>query len=139
MFDYLEQNNIPVLVHTPDDDECWAPDRENTFADGTHLTKQELYNEAFARLDKNPRLNITFAHFFFIAAEYDEAVRILETYKNVKFDITPGTAMYVSFGKNPELWHDFFEKYSIPYKNGFFFKFFINFDLLTKSVFLIFA
>ena len=80
MFDYLEQNNIPVLVHTPDDDECWNPDRENTFSDRTYLTKQELYNEAFNRLEKNPNLNIVFAHFFFIARDYDEAVRLMVTY-----------------------------------------------------------
>ncbi len=112
MFDYLEQNNIPVLVHTPDGDACWDPQRENTYADGTHLTKQELYNEAFNRLEKNPKLNIVFAHFFFIAAEYDEAVRIMETYKNVKFDITPGTNMYVQFAKDVPKWRAFFEKYS---------------------------
>lgn len=112
MFDYLEQNNIPVLVHTPDDDECWNPDRENTFADGPYLTKQELYNEAFNRLEKNPNLNIVFAHFFFIAGDYDEAVRIMETYKNVKFDITPGTNMYVQFSEDVPKWRGFFEKYS---------------------------
>lgn len=118
MFDYLEQNNIPITVHTPDPDDFWDPSKttpENIALgrvyDHTYPTKQQLYNEAFRRLDKNPKLNITFAHFFFTHYDYESAVQAMEKYPNIRFDLTPGSKMYLFFSERPQLWHDFFEKY----------------------------
>ena len=36
----------------------------------------------------------------------------METYPNVRFDMTPGVEMYYNFDKNLDRWHDFFTKYS---------------------------
>ena len=58
-------------------------------------------------LDKFPKLKITFAHFFFLSDNPDEAVRIMEKYPNALFDLTPGGEMFVNFSKDPEYWHDF--------------------------------
>jgi predicted TIM-barrel fold metal-dependent hydrolase len=63
-------------------------------------------------LDCFPELNITFAHFFFLSDDPDEAVRVMEKYPNVHFDLTPGGEMFVNFSKNPQYWHDFFTHYS---------------------------
>lgn len=118
MFDYLEQNNIPITVHTPDPDGFWDLSKitpENVALgrvyDHTYPTKQQLYDEAFKRLDKNPNLSITFAHFFFTHYVYESAVEAMEKYPNIRFDLTPGSKMYLFFSERPELWHDFFEKY----------------------------
>ena len=77
-----------------------------------YLPYQTYYDEVYAMLDKHPRLNLTMAHFFFLADNYDEAVRVMETYPCIKFDLTPAWEIYVEFAKDKEKWHDFFEKYS---------------------------
>ena len=120
MFSYLEENQIPILIHVADPEEFWIP-RELTelekkrgwgYFDGTYLSKQELYDETFRMLDKHPRLRVTFAHFFFLSNFIDEAVHVMESYPNVGFDITPGWEMFLGFSKNIDAWQAFFEKYA---------------------------
>ena len=119
MFDYLEENNVPITVHTPDANEFWDPAKATPYNiahdrayDETYPTKDQLYEYALARLDKNPKLSITFAHFFFAHYDYDFAVKVMEKYPNVRFDLTPGSKIFVKFSENPPLWHDFVEKYA---------------------------
>ena len=120
MFDYLEENGIPVVIHVNDPEEFWIP-RELTeeekqrhwgYCDGTYLSKQEIYDETFRMLDKHPRLKVSFAHFFFLSNFIDEAARVLERYPCVNFDLTPGWEMFLGFSKNIDAWQAFFEKYS---------------------------
>ena len=75
-------------------------------------SKKQLYDEIFRVLDAHPRLRVSFAHFFFLSNFPDEAERVMETYPNVRFDMTPGVEMYYNFDKNLDRWHDFFTKYS---------------------------
>lgn len=119
MFDFLEENNVPITVHTPDPDDFWDISKATPYNiahgrvyDHTYPTKQQLYDEALARLDKNPGLSITFAHFFFTHYDYDYANFIMEKYPSVRFDITPGKKISMKFSENPQLWHDFVEKYA---------------------------
>ncbi len=119
MFNYLEENNIPIVVHLNDDERYWIP-RELTeneikrhwglFLEG-YPKKQEIYDQAYARLNKNPNLRMTFAHFAFLSADIKECERIFNTYPNVSFDLTPGKTMYFNFSKDIDKWHDFFVKY----------------------------
>ena len=119
MLDYLEEKYVPLLIHVNDPESYWVV-RELTeheklrdwgyFNDG-FLTKQEIYDETFRMLDKHPRLRVILAHFFFLSRDIDEAVRVMETYPNVSFDLTPGWEMYVGFSKNISLWQEFFKKY----------------------------
>ncbi|MBQ4328055.1 MAG: amidohydrolase family protein [Clostridia bacterium] len=120
MFTYLEENDVPVLIHVNDPEEYWIP-RELSetakqrgwgyFEEG-FLSKQEIYDETFEMLDRHPRLRVTFAHFFFLSNFIDEATRVMETYPNVNFDLTPGWEMYLGFSKDIDAWQAFFEKYS---------------------------
>ena len=120
MFTLLEEQNIPVLIHVNDPEHMWVkriPTEEEIkrdwcyFFDG-YLSKQEIYDETFAMLDKHPKLRVTFAHFFFQSAFMDEAKRIMETYPNVNFDLTPGQGMFKSFSEDIDAWQAYFEKYS---------------------------
>ncbi len=120
MFSWLEENDIPVTMHVNDPETNWEA-REMSeeeirrgwfYGDGTFPTKQEIYDETFAMLDKHPKLRVTFAHFFFLSNFIDEAERVMEKYPNVNFDLTPGWEMYLGFSKDIDCWHDFFEKYS---------------------------
>ena len=120
MFTYLEENNVPVLIHVNDPEEYWIPrelsdiDKQRGWGYFTEgfLTKQEIYDETFEMLDRHPRLRVTFAHFFFLSNFMDEATRVMETYPNVNFDLTPGWEMFLGFSKDIDAWQAFFEKYS---------------------------
>ncbi len=119
MFDYLEENGIPVLVHLGDDEYYWTV-RELTeneirrhwglFLEG-YPTKQEIHTQSYNRLNKNPNLKMIFAHFNFLATDINECERIFNTYPNVCFDLTPGRRMFFHFSKDIDKWHAFFEKY----------------------------
>ena len=120
MFTYLEDNDIPAVIHVNDPEEYWVP-RELTesekergwgFFTGGFLSKQEIYDETFRMLDKHPRLRVTFAHFFFLSNFREEAERVMETYPNVCFDLTPGWEMFLGFSRDVEGWRGFFEKYA---------------------------
>ncbi len=120
MFDYLEENDIPVVIHVNDPEELWVPrvlteyekQRHWGYCDGTYLSKQEIYDETFRMLDKHPRLKVSFAHFFFLSNFIDEATRVMERYPRVSFDLTPGWEMFLGFSKDIDAWQAFFEKYS---------------------------
>lgn len=116
MFTYLEQEQIPIVWHVADPDENWDPDRCCDYAkehgwfygDGRHLSLAEIYAEVFAVLDRHPRLNVTFAHLFFLSKDMEEAERVLARYPQVRLDFTPGREMYYNFDANREAWREFF-------------------------------
>ncbi len=117
-YDYLSKNKIPLLMHVNDPEDFWHKDRAPSFAfqygffygDGTFLSKEEMYDEIFHILNKFS-INIIFAHFYFMSEDINRTLKILDTYKNVYFDITPGTEMYKDFSNNKD-WKDFFIKYA---------------------------
>ena len=120
LFTYLEDNDVPILIHVNNPENYWDP-RELSEAEiargwgyfsGGFLSKQEIYDETFRMLDRHPRLRVTFAHFFFLSNFIDEATRVMDTYPNVNFDLTPGWEMFLGFSKNIDAWQAFFEKYS---------------------------
>ena len=120
MFSIMEERGIPAIIHSGDPEKFWDMSTASAeaiakgwcYGDGTYLSCQEHYEECFRMLDKHPKLNAVFAHMFFLSENMDEAVRILEKYPNVSFDLTPGTEMYPAFAKDIDAWQDFFEKYS---------------------------
>ena len=110
MFSFLEENNVPVNVHLADPEEFWQEGKQ--YADGSFSQKEEMYAQSFRMLDKHPKLRVCFAHFMFLSDFPDEAVRVMEKYENVMFDLTPGVEMYFNFDKCLEFWNEFFEKYN---------------------------
>ncbi len=125
MFCMLEEKQIPLLCHALDPVEFWYEDLAKKLHNWeyikTHdwmydkpefLTHSESRNEVLARLQRNPNLNIVFAHFMFLSEEIELAEELMEKYPNFKLDLTPGWEMYVGFMKNYDAWKKFFEKYS---------------------------
>ncbi len=125
MFDMLEERGVPIVCHINDPEEYW--DREKMrkwpigeqlisfgwlFDNDTFLTYEEIFNETIRRLEKNPKLNIIFAHFMFLSNQIELATELVEKYPNLKFDLTPGWEMFLGFRNNYDKWRDFFEKYS---------------------------
>jgi len=110
MFSLLEERGVPLNIHVTDPETFW--DEGRPYHDPSFPTTQLLYQDAFELLNRHPKLRVVFAHFFFLSNQPDEAVRVMETYPNVRFDLTPGVEMYYNFDNNLEFWHDFFTKYS---------------------------
>ncbi|MBR4000632.1 MAG: amidohydrolase family protein [Clostridia bacterium] len=116
----MEERGTPALIHSGDPETFWNRDLMTEeeigygwfYGDGTHLSCDEIYEECFEMLGKHPKLRVTFAHFFFLSNKIEEARRVMETYENVNFDLTPGWEMYLGFSKDIDAWHDFFETYS---------------------------
>lgn len=119
MFSYLEESATPLLLHVADPETFWDRDNCPAFAhengwyygDGGYPAKEALYEDTEKVLSAHPRLRVSLAHFYFLSDDVDRAERILKTYPNVRFDLTPGVEMYGNFSKTPEAWRAFFQKY----------------------------
>lgn len=110
MFTFLEENDVPINIHLADPEEFWQPGKQ--YDDPSFPSKEDMYAQAFRMLDKHPKLRVVFAHFMFLSDFPEEVVRVMETYPNVMFDLTPGVEMYPNFTKRIDFWQNFFEKYS---------------------------
>ena len=116
----MEERGTPMVLHSGDPAIFWDKDRIYPsavargwfYGDGSYMPYDAYYKEDYELLDKHPKLNVIIAHFFFLGDNYDEAVRVMETYPNVKLDLTPAWEVYVDFASKIDKWHDFFEKYS---------------------------
>ena len=106
MYSFLEEKGTPVNMHVNDPRTFW----ENGNYDSFVPSYDEIYTEAIEMLDKFPKLNIVFPHFF-LSDNPKEAERIMDTYQNVRFDLTPGVEMYRNFSKDIEYRRRFFTKY----------------------------
>ena len=118
MFDMLEEKQVPIVCHINDPEEYWDENKIREWPIGerliefgwlynnnTFLTHEEIFGEMIRRLEKNPKLNIIFAHFMFLSNQIEVAKKLVESYPNLKFDLTPGWEMYAE-------WRAFFETYS---------------------------
>ena len=122
MFSLLENKGVPVLMHVNDPREFWEiPDSANCedeiIKKGGYIglgfsAFEDIYSETLQMLDKHPKLKVILAHFFFLADDIGKAAYVLDTYPNVRFDLTPGWEMFIHFSKNIEEWRKFFIKYS---------------------------
>lgn len=108
-----------MLLHVADPETFWDKDKAPGFArengwfygDGTYPAKEMFYEDAEKVFAVHPKLNVSLAHFYFLSDDLERAERIMETYPNVRFDLTPGIEMYGNFSKSPEAWNRFFRKY----------------------------
>jgi len=118
-YTYMEKNRIPMIIHIGDPEEFWDKDAIPAWAyaagyyygDGTFVSKEQLYEETLAVLERFPKLTAVFAHFFFMSAEKDRLGRLLDIYPNIGVDIVAGTEMYFNFSKDPAGTRKFFMKY----------------------------
>ena len=111
-FKAVADDGTHMLWHVADPETYWDPDVYAIYLDGTYPSKEEVYGHAMKILEKNPHLNVTFAHFFFMSEHPEELEEIFQTYPNVSVDLTPGGEMYESFGKRYEYYRDFFIRYA---------------------------
>lgn len=120
LFSQAEKDGTHIIWHVADPDFFWDPERIPgwarergwTYFDGTFATLENLYGDVFKVLERHPKLNVTFAHFFFLSEEPEKLEEIFEKYPNVTIDLVPGSEMYAGFQKNREKYNEFFVKYA---------------------------
>jgi len=117
-FKYLESLQYPILFHVNDPEEYWDPEQVPPWAkqkgwcyDETYPTREKLYKEIENLLENCPNLKVIFAHFYFMSGDMERVSQLLDSYKNVYLDITPGPSMYYNFSAKREDWRTFFIQY----------------------------
>lgn len=120
MFAWCEARQIPILWHNGDPADFWDPARNTqelvqqgwAYGDGTFLPLTELYAMTERVLERHPLLKVTFAHFYFVSDDPEHALRMMERYPNIRFDLTPGTEMYGGFTLRRDFFRPFFLRYA---------------------------
>lgn len=119
-FAAAERDQTHFIWHVADPETNW--DREKIlpefieagwfYGDGTYPTQEEIFRQVYAVLDRHPKLNVTFAHFFFRSHFPEQLEAMFEKYPNVNVDLTPGREMYEAFGERRTYFRDFFTRYA---------------------------
>lgn len=117
-FAYAEEQGIPIVMHVGDPAKYWDPSQTTEYAisRGWVYTEEEPSLEELRGwvsdvLSRFPKLHLVLAHFYFMSRELDRAAKLLDTYENVCFDLTPGGSMFVGFTENHDAARAFFVKY----------------------------
>ena len=117
-FDRLEQEQIPLIFHVNDPEEFW--DGENVadyvkkagwFYDDTFINNEEQYAQIFRLLNRHPRLKVLFPHFFFLSAQLERLAGIMDSFPNVRIDLTPGIELYYNLSAQGEAARRFMDRY----------------------------
>ncbi len=109
-FDFLQDENIPSLIHIADPDTYYRTRYADTSVFGT---KEEHLRQFEARLERTPRLRIQVAHF---AAQpephrLDHLGSLLDRFRNVVIDTGSARWMVRELGREPRRSRDFITKY----------------------------
>lgn len=119
MFNMLEERQIPIIAHINDPEHFWDRNKiEQRFIDlgwcydsPEYMKFDEILGEMLQRLEKNPMLNIIFAHCMYLGERPETLIELMEKYPNISIDLTPGTH-HLEFSKRIDVWKQFFKKYS---------------------------
>ena len=115
----MEQEQIPLLWHVADPEAFWDPERAPEaafkngwfYGNGKFPSRHRIYGEVYTILERYPKLKLILGHCFFLSPYPDEIKRLLDTYENLCFDLTPAPEIFRDFSANREVWRDIFEKY----------------------------
>ena len=114
-YGFAEEKGLPVVLHFGDPREFWDREKIPDWAlkrgwlyDGSFVPFREEQKEVEGILEKFPSLHLILAHFFFVSDDIGYASEFLNRWKNVSFDLTPGSEMYLNFEEKPEEWREFF-------------------------------
>jgi predicted TIM-barrel fold metal-dependent hydrolase len=117
----LQSTGYHILNHVNDPEEFWFPDQVPSWSSSASsggywetdrfLPKEQHYEEAERWFARYPRMNITFAHAYFLSNFPDRMEALFEKFPKVSIDLTPGVEMFDGFTKQRDRWIPFFIKY----------------------------
>jgi predicted TIM-barrel fold metal-dependent hydrolase len=115
----VEELGTPIVWHVNDPEEFWDPAKlpgwakERNWGYGPDdVQKEQLYAEVDEVLTRHPRLNVIFAHFYFLSADLDRARRFLDAHPTVCFDLAPGIEMLYNLSRDVDASRAFFVQYA---------------------------
>ena len=116
----LQATGFHVVNHVNDPEEFWDEKTCPEWANGGNggywdkekfLSKEQHYEENERWLERYPKMNITYAHAYFLSNFPDRMEVFFEKFPNVSIDLTPGIEMFDGFTKQRNRWIQFFIKY----------------------------
>lgn len=118
-FATVEEMRMPLVWHVADPEEFWDPKLTPSWArdrgwgyDDTFVPKEQFYTEVGNVLSRHPRLQVIFAHFYFLSADLDRAEALFNTHPGVHLDLAPGIELLYNLSKDLDRTRAFFEAYS---------------------------
>ena len=121
MFGYFERMGFPIKMHVADPRKYWGPKEEMTemaikrgwwYGDGSYPSFETIHSEVRGIMEKFPKLKFCMAHMGYLTDDPAAWESWLTDYENTSYDLTPGTATFVFFAKEPGLWRGLMEKYA---------------------------
>lgn len=118
-FGFAEETGLPIVWHAGDPATFWDASQAPAFAVENNWlcigegypTLEAIYRQVEHVLEKHPRLRATMAHLYFTSDNRPYGCRMLDSYENLWFDVTPGSEMYWAFIADRKGWTEFFERY----------------------------
>ena len=117
-FDFCEKEGFPVLMHLANPAEFWDESKvsdywkaRGCYFDETFPKFSEFHDEILKRMEKNPKLNFTLAHFGYMTYDKSAMERFM-AYENTKLDVCPGHNNFLNILADKEYWLPFLEKYA---------------------------
>lgn len=116
-FNFCEEEQFPILMHLANPPEFWDADKvsdywkaRGCYFDETFPSFDDLQQEVIRRLDKNPQLRLTLAHWGFLTWNKDDAKKYF-SYPNTVIDVCPGGENFFNILEDTAYWIPFIEKY----------------------------
>ena len=118
-FSFAEETDLPLIWHCGDPSTFWDASRAPDFAvkhkwlcigEG-YPSLEELDLQVENILKRYPHLKVTLAHLHFTSDRREYAEKMLDSFGNLFFDLTPGSEMYWDFLADREYWLSFFDRY----------------------------
>lgn len=109
-WDKAETDNVPITIHVCDPLDYWNPEKENSYADLE--PQEEFFRQAIAVLERNPGLNICFAHFLFMGPQLDRLGELFERFSRMRVDMAMGHEFLYYMSDDPDKSRRFCIEYS---------------------------
>lgn len=106
-FDYLEKNNIPIVIHMKGPDSAVSDEKSGYYVGKDRVEEckkmiADIDSDVEELLTKFPKLTLILPHFYFMSHRLDKAEEIMQKWDNVYFDLTPNICMFYDFNKIPD-------------------------------------
>ncbi|MBQ7879167.1 MAG: amidohydrolase family protein [Clostridia bacterium] len=117
-FDYCEKTGFPIIMHLANPAYMWEEDKVDAYwkargcyFDETYPTFAQFHEEVLKRMEKNPKLKFTLAHWGFMTYDKAAAEKFM-SFENTVLDVCPGGDNFFNILDDKAFWIPFIEKYS---------------------------
>ena len=117
-YDFCEKEGFPIIMHLANPAYMWEEDKvsdywksRGCFFDETYPTFSQLHDEIIKRLEKNPKLKFTLAHWGFLTYNKSVAEKFM-SFENTILDVCPAGESYYAMYDDIEYWVNFIKKFS---------------------------